>query len=92
VCVAIVNVRYKKEAPSIETFQSSFSLSSAKMDGDEPLDLSVKSRVVNFQVKHAENFGKKSTEWVAKLKVLLKYPKCFQHLTKDKIAKLKNYR
>jgi uncharacterized Zn-finger protein len=61
--------------------------------GEEPLDLSMKSRARNESGGGVDEVSlKKSSEWMAKLKVLLKYPKCFQHLTKEKIMKLKSYR
>lgn len=62
------------------------------MEQEQPLDLSMKNSV-KLSAKNSDVLLlNKSTEWISKLKILLKYPKSFQHLTKEKILKLKNYR
>ena len=61
------------------------------MDENQPLDLSMKNQLKTF-VKNNAKSTKNVTEWIEKFSILLKYPKCFQYLTKEKMMKLQNYR
>lgn len=61
-------------------------LSSEKME--VPLDLSVKASNVNVE----RTSKRKSTELISKLSILLKYPKCFENMTREKILKIQSYR
>lgn len=54
-----------------------------------PLDLSVKTHSKSVERKSSK---RKSTEWLSKLKILLKYPKCLENMTREKILKLQSYR
>lgn len=57
-----------------------------------PLDLSVKNELKNCKISDRRSSKKKSTEWLSKLKVLLKHPKCLENMTREKIFKLQSYR
>lgn len=60
------------------------------MSAEEPLDLSMKKFQANRS--SSQKLPQKSTEMFSKLSVLLKHPKALQHLTKEKLAKIQNYK
>lgn len=59
-----------------------------------PLDLSVKNHRVQKCISPSSDKSskRKSSEWISKLGVLLKFPKCFENMTREKILKLQSYR
>lgn len=81
---------YKQQHFSNITLQSIRDISSAKME--MPLDLSLKNQTKSCKSAERRSSKKKSSEWLSKLKILLKYPKCLENMTREKIFKLQNYR
>lgn len=61
------------------------------MNVEEPLDLSMKKVLISCK-NSLQKSPQRSTEMFSKLSVLLKHPKAFQHLTKEKLAKIQNYK
>lgn len=59
------------------------------MNNDEPLDLSMRKVETS---KRSERPQSKSMEIFSKLTLLLKHPKALQHLTKEKLLKIQNYK
>ena len=60
-----------------------------KMNHDEPLDLSVKK--IQSEPKRLQQPSKPSMIFT-KLSQLLKHPRALEHLTKEKLLKIQNYK
>jgi uncharacterized Zn-finger protein len=60
------------------------------MESAEPLDLSMKK--FKFQEKVVQKTHPKPLEILSKLSVLMKNPKALEHLTKEKLMKIQNYK
>lgn len=71
-------------------FDKQTSTDKLRMSADKPLDLSMKK--VNIVKSSHQKPLQKSTEMFSKLSVLLKHPKALQHLTKEKLAKIQNFK
>ena len=65
-------------------------IGSSVMSLDEPLDLSIKKGC--FEPKTSQKYSPTSMEMYSKFSVLLKHPEAFQHLTKEKLMKIQNYK
>lgn len=62
-----------------------------RMDSDEPLDLSLNKQRPE-PAKPQKSTSGRSMEIFSKLSVLMKHPKALQHLTKEKLLKIQNYK